>query len=136
MNSACFSSLCPLFQSLPLETPREFALSGRRMLERELGVARLVKFDHERHSPLRAAKREWLARVLERDWVHVLEVAIGATLDHAPSKLGFLVRVEEVDDGEGDTRIALRVLPFERAFSGTDQDAVIFTAYPNGYALR
>jgi hypothetical protein len=76
---------CPL----SLGTPREFSLSGRRMFERKLGVARLLKFDHERDSPLRAAKRERLARVLERDRVHVLQVAIRATLDCAPSKLGF-----------------------------------------------
>src|SRR6266403_2390988 len=90
------------FQTLPQSqgTPRESALSGRRMLERELAVTRLLEFDHEDHSPLRAAKGEWLARVLERDGVHVLQVGVRATLDHASSKLGFLIRVVEVDDGE------------------------------------
>ena len=118
------------------EVPRDLRLSRWRMFERELGVARLLDFDHERHSSLRAAKRERLAGVLDRDWIHVLQVAIRATLDHAPSKLGFPVRVVEVDDGERNTRIALRVLPFERAFPSADQDSVIFKADPNGYALR
>jgi hypothetical protein len=68
------------------------------MFERQLGVARLLNFNHERPSPLRAAKREWLARVHERDPVQILEVAIGTTLDHASSKLSFFVGVVEIND--------------------------------------
>jgi len=55
---------------------------------------------------LRAAERERLARVLVRDWVHVLQVGVGTALDHATTKLGFLVGIVEIDDGERDTRIA------------------------------
>ena len=84
----------------------EAALLGWRMFKRELGVSRLLDLDHERHSSLRTPKRERLARVLVRDGVHVLEVAIRTVLDHAASKLGLLIRVVEIDDGERDTRIA------------------------------
>jgi hypothetical protein len=83
------------------------------MFKRELGVSRLLDLDHERHSPLGAAKRERLARVLERDGVQVLEIAIRTALDHAATKLGLLIRVVEINDGECDTRIASCVLRFE-----------------------
>ena len=106
------------------------------MFKRELGVSRLLDLDHERHSPLGAAERERLARVLVRDGIHELEIAIGTALDHATTKLCLFIRVVEIDNGERDTRIASCVLRFERAFPGTDQDAVTFTARPNGYALR
>jgi hypothetical protein len=70
------------------------------MFKRQLGVSRLLDLDHERHSPLGTAKRERLARVLGRVGVPVLEVAIRTALDHAASKLGLLIRVVEIDDGE------------------------------------
>src|SRR5208282_1689525 len=91
----------------------EAALLGRRMFKRQLGVSRLFDLDHERHSPLGTAKRERFARVFVRDGVHVLEVAIRTALDHAASKLGILIGIMEIDDGECDTRIASCVLRFE-----------------------
>jgi hypothetical protein len=100
------------------------------MFKRELGVARLVDLDHEHHSALGAAKGEGLAGVLVGDGVQVLEVVIGTALDHAATKLGLLIRVVEIDEGECDPRIASSVLRFEGAFPGTDQDAVPFPADP------
>src|ERR1039458_3304084 len=96
------------------------------MFIRELGVSRLLDLDYERHSPLGAAKRERLARVLERDGVHVLEIAIRTALDHTATKLGLLIRVVEIDDGERNPRIASCVLRLECAFPSTDEDAVTF----------
>lgn len=83
------------------------------MFKRELGVSRLLDLDHERHSSFGAAKRERLARVLERDGVHVLEIAIRTALDHAATKLGLLIGIVEIDDRECDTRIAWCVLRLE-----------------------
>src|ERR1035441_4052050 len=57
----------------------------------QLGVSRLFDLDHERHSSLGAAKRERLVGVLERNGVHVLEVAVRTALDHTASKLGLLI---------------------------------------------
>ena len=62
---------------------------------------------------LRAAERERLARVLVRDRVHVLEIAIGAALDDPATKLGLLIGIVEINDGERDTRIAPSVLRLE-----------------------
>src|SRR5690242_18719972 len=71
-------------------------LSQWRMFKRQLRVSRLLDLDHECNSAVRAAKRERLACVLVRDGVHVLEVAIGASLDHASAKLRLLIWVAEV----------------------------------------
>jgi hypothetical protein len=76
------------------------------MFKGKLGVSSLFDLDHERHSSLGAPKWERLACVLVRDGVHVLEIAIRMALDDATAKLGFLIRVVEIDDGERDTRIA------------------------------
>src|SRR5204862_5644738 len=116
--------------------PRPLSGLGWRMFKRELGVPRLLDLDHERHSFLGTAKRERLARVLPRDGVHVFEVRIRTALDHAATKLRLLIGFLEIDDGERDTRIASCILRFERAFPGPDQDAIPFTAHPNGHALR
>jgi len=83
------------------------------MFKRELGVARLVDLD--RHSSLGAA-REGLADVLVGDGVLVLEVVIRTALDHAATKLGLLIRVVEIEEGECDPRIASSVLRFEGRF--------------------
>ena len=83
------------------------------MFKRELGVSRLLDRDHERHSSFGAAERERLACVLERDGVHVLEIAVRAALDYAATKLGLLIGIVEIDDGKCDTRIASCVLRFE-----------------------
>jgi hypothetical protein len=64
-------------------------------------------------SSLRAAKRERLARVLDRVRVPVLEVAVRTALNYAASKLGLLIRVAEIDDRECDPGIASCVLRFE-----------------------
>ena len=106
------------------------------MFKRKLCVSRLLDLDHERHSSFGAAKRERLACVLERDRVDVLAVAISTPLDHAPTKLRFLVGIVKINDGERDTRVAPGVLRLKRALPGTDQDAITFTAYPNGDTLR
>jgi len=86
------------------------------MFHRELGVTRLVDLDDECHSALGAAKGEGLADVLVGDGVQVLEVVIGTALDHAATKLGLLIRVVEIDEGECDSRIASSVLRFEGGF--------------------
>ena len=91
---------------------RKLPLPARGMFKRELGVARFVDLDHERHSALGAAKGEGLAGVLVGDGVQVLEVVIRTALDHAATKLGLLIRVVELDDGECDARIASRALRF------------------------
>jgi len=70
------------------------------------------------------------------DGVQVLKVVIRTALDHAATKLGLVIWVVEIDEGERDSRIAPGVLRFEGAFPGTDQDAVPFPAHPNGYAVR
>src|SRR6516162_961669 len=106
------------------------------MFERKLSVSLFVDLDHERNSSFRIAKRKRFACVLLRDGIHVLEIVIGTALDHSTTKLHFLVGIVEINDGEGDTRIASRVLCLERAFPGTYQDAVIFAPNPNGDALR
>jgi hypothetical protein len=105
------------------------------VLKWQLGVSRLLDLDYERHPSFGAAEREWLACVLVRDGVHVLVIAIGTALDDATTKLGLLVGIVEIDEGERDPRITLGVLRFERAFPRADQDAVSFTAHPNGGAL-
>src|SRR5713226_5175018 len=107
----------------------------RGMFKRELGVSRLLDLDHQRHSSFGAAERKGLPRVLERDGIDVLEIAIRTALDHAATKLGVLIGIVEIDDGECNPRVALCVLRFERAFPSTDQDAVTFAARPNGCAL-
>src|SRR2546427_2187009 len=121
---------------MPQHSPEKAALPSRRMFKRELGVARLVDPDDERHSALGAAKGERLAGVFVGDGVQVLEVVIRTALDHAATKLGLLIRVLEIDQGERDPRIASGVFRFEGRFPGTDQDAVPFAADPHGYALR
>ena len=93
--------------------------------ERDLGISLFVDFDHERYSSLGVAKRKRLACV----------IAVRTALDHSAAKLGF-VGIVKINDGERDTRIASSVLCLERAFPGGDQDVVIFSAYPNGDALR
>jgi len=112
------------------------ALLWRRMFERELGISLFVDLDHECHSSFGAAKRKRLSCVLVRDRVHVPEIAIRTALDHSATKLGFLVGVVKINDGERDTRIASNVLCLKRAFPGADQDVVLFATYPNGDALR
>src|SRR6476660_7315853 len=106
------------------------------MFERKLGVSGLLDLDNQRHSSFRTPHREWLPGVLVRDRVQVLEIRIGATLDHAAAKLSFLVGIVEVDDGESGPRIAPGIPPFNRAFSGTDQNAITLSAHPNRVALR
>src|SRR5436190_15535647 len=101
-----------------------------RMFEGKLGVSRLIDLDDERHSSFRAAKRERFPGVLVRDRVNVLEIGVRTTLDDAAPKLGFLVRIVEIDDGESDPRIAESILPFQRAFSGADEDAIPFPSHP------
>jgi len=65
------------------------------------------------HSALGGTKWEGVAAgVLVRDGVQVLEVVIGTALDHAATKLGLLIRVLEIDQGERDPRIASGVLRF------------------------
>jgi hypothetical protein len=36
-----------------------------------------------------------------------------ARLDHAPTKLGLLIGIAEIDDGECNSRVTPGVLPFE-----------------------
>ena len=43
----------------------------------------------------------------------VWSASVRTALDHAASKLGLLIRVVEIDDGERDTRIASCVFRFE-----------------------
>ena len=117
-------------------TLRSWDLLGRRMFERELRVSRFLDRNHQRHPFFGTPKRERLADVLVRDGVQILEIVIRTALDHATPELGLLIGIMEVDDGKRDTRIASGVLPFDGAFSGTDQDAGTFTAYPHGNALR
>ena len=81
------------------------ALCRGRMFEGKLGVSRLIDLYDERHSSFRAAKRERFPGVLVRDRVNVLEIGVRTALDDAAPKLGFLVRIVEVDDGESDPRI-------------------------------
>ena len=95
------------------------------MFKRELGVSCLLDLDHQRHSSFGAAKRERLTCVLERDRVDVLAVAIRTPLDHAPTKLRFLVGIMKINDGERDTRVTPGVLRLKRAFSRADQYAII-----------
>src|SRR5438552_13940769 len=78
------------------------------MFKRKLRVSCLLDLDHERHSPFGAAKREWLACVLERDRVDVLAVGIRTPLDHTPTKLRFLVGIVKIKM-ESDTRGSSRV---------------------------
>jgi len=106
------------------------------VFEGEVGVSRLIDLDDQRHSSFRAAKRERLPGVLVRDRVNVLEIGVRTTLDDAASKLGFLVRIVEIDYGESDPRIAESILRFQRASSRADQDAIPFPAHPYGHALR
>ena len=112
------------------------ALCRGHMFEGKLGISRLTDLDDERHSSFRAAKRERLPCVFVRDRVHVLEIGIGTALDDPAPKLGFLVRIVEVDDGEGGPRIAKGIFRFQRTFSSADQDAIPYPAYPYGHALR
>ncbi len=105
-DSLCLSPLC----LSPWNGPEEVALLGRHMFKRELGVSRLLDLDHERHSSFGAAKRERLTCVLERDRVYVLAVAIRTPLDHATTKLRFLVGIMKINDGERDTRVTPSVL--------------------------
>ena len=57
--------------------------------------------------------------------VNIVAVAIRTPLDHAPTKLGFLVRIMKINDGERDTRVTPGVLRLKRAFSRADQYAII-----------
>jgi len=79
-------------------------------LKRELGVSCLLDLNHEPNSPFWAAERERLTCVLLGDGIHILELAIGTSLDHAATKLGFLIRIVETDNLERHTRIASGVL--------------------------
>ena len=54
---------------------------------------RLVNLNDERHPAFGIAEWKRLARVLMRDTIHVLEVAIGTMFDDATSELSFLSRV-------------------------------------------
>src|SRR5205814_7883526 len=67
---------------------------GRRVAERQHVIAHALDLDHQHHALVRVgAHRERSARVLLRDLVHHLEVAIGPPLDHAPADLRLAVRV-------------------------------------------
>jgi len=52
-------------------------LPGRCVREGQLGVARLVDLDHQRHAALMASHRERLSDVLVRQGIHDLKVGIG-----------------------------------------------------------
>jgi hypothetical protein len=81
-------------KATPGEQPPPHALLGRRMFKREFGVSRLFDL----HSSFGAAKGERFARVLVRNWVHIFEIAIRTALDHATTKLGFLVGIVKIND--------------------------------------
>jgi hypothetical protein len=70
------------------------------MFKEELCVSRLLYLDHERHSPFPDAKWERFTCVLDRDWVYVLAIAIRSALYNPPTKLSFLIRVVEINNGE------------------------------------
>src|SRR5262245_47205434 len=103
----------------------------RRMLERQFDVARLVNFDQERDPALGIAHGERFAGVLARDRIHDLELRIGPALDDAATQLRFRVRVLEVDDRQGDPRIATGIRGLQRAFAGADQEAIAVSAHPD-----
>ncbi len=72
---------------------------GRCLFKRELGISR--------HSSFGAAKRERLTRVLVRDGVDVLAVAIKTALHDATTKLDFAIGIVEII--ESATRGSRRV---------------------------
>jgi len=68
------------------------------MFKRKFAVSGLLNLDYEGDSSLGTPEGKGLARVLERDGVHVLEITIGTTLGHPTAKLSFLIRVVKIDD--------------------------------------
>ena len=79
------------------------------MLKRQLGITRLVNLNDERHPAFGIAEWKRLARVLMRDTIHVLEVAIGTMFDDATSELSFLIRIVQVDHRQSNMVVAKRV---------------------------
>src|SRR3989442_359547 len=112
-SKSCSSSQPPRLMSRGYNAlvPRAL-LPGRRVRERQLGVARLVDLDHQRHAALMAPHREGLPDVLVRHGIHDLEVRVGTPLHHATAELHLLVRVVEVHDRQGDPGIAAVLRPF------------------------
>src|SRR2546422_1391036 len=108
-----------------------------RVAERQHVTANALDLDHQHHALLGVgAHRERRARVLVRDGVHDLEVAIRPPLDDAPADLRLAVRVVHGDDRQRHARIALGVARLQRALAGGDQDAIALDADPHRRRLR
>src|SRR5262245_34686173 len=98
-SKGCSSSPPPWLMSRGYRAlvPRAL-LPGRRVRERQFGVARFVDLDHQGHSALMAPHRERLPDVLVRYGIHDLEVRVGPMLHHAAAELQLLVWIVEVHD--------------------------------------
>src|SRR5260370_39589176 len=86
-------------------------LPRRRVREGQLGVARLVDLDYQRHTALRASHRARLPAVLVRHGIHDLELEVGTALHHAAAELHLLVRSAKIPDGQRYPGDAARVAP-------------------------
>src|SRR5579864_6947029 len=106
------------------------------MLEGQLRVADFLHFNHQRDSALGVAERKWFPRVLMRDRVHASEIRVGTALHDSAADLNFLVGIVKVHDGKRDPRVASRVLRFQRAFAGADDEMLAFPSDPDRHGLR
>jgi len=129
-SSSLSDSLGVVFQA------GESALSRQRMLERELRVTRVLDFDHQRDSPPGLRSGNALpVYFIEIGSIHFQSLSARRSTTR-PRSWASLYGSWKSNDRQRDSRIALRVLSFESAFPSADQDAVIFTAHPDRYALR
>ena len=67
-----------------------------------------------------------------RDGVHHLQIRVRTTLDNAAAELGFFIRIFEIDNRKWDSRITPGISCRERILTGTNNNAIIFTANPYG----
>src|SRR5712692_8990317 len=125
--------------SPPWLMPRALVLRAllprRRVREGQLGVARLVDLDHQRHTALSASHRERLPDVLVRHGIHDLELEVGTALHHAAAELHLLVRIAKIHDGQRYPGIAARVAPLQRPLTRADEEPIPLAPNPDGHAV-
>jgi hypothetical protein len=118
-------------------SPIGFGLSrGWIVLEGLLVELGFGNFDDEHDWGFFFPVRPGLADVFLRHQVVIRELRVGTALDDAAAHLRFRVWIAEINNGNGNAWVALRVLAFQRGCFRANQEEIAFARDPDGGAVR
>ena len=105
------------------------------MLERFFGISNLIDFNHECDCGF-AVVRIWLAYILPRDAIEQLEISISTAFHYAAADLRFAVWIFEIDDGDGNPRVACSVAGLYRTLVRANDQMIVLATDPDWSTVR